>query len=341
MTRVAFGENSLAVLTRVTPKLVLDWIEQAGFRQVFAITDSNVDAVITRNFGVTAKCVIAPGETSKSVENWLRIQEWLADSGADRSSCVLAIGGGVVTDLSGFAAATYMRGISWFAIATSLMAQLDAAHGGKTGIDLSCGKNLIGAFHFPITVFCDVEHLKSLPKREIGNGLAEAIKYGFALDESLLTLVEQPVEPLDAIVRRCVELKAKVVRDDPLERTGERAVLNFGHTVGHAIETAAGYGRILHGEAVMIGMIIEARIGRTLGITPPEVEQRLKALAVAKQLPHELPTGTTPADLMAVMKRDKKSRDGKLTMSLLQNVGSCRVVADIDERVVRDALEAA
>lgn len=340
VTRIKFAESSSALLTRVTPKLVLNAIDEAGFNQVFMVTDSNVEAVIAREFVSTATRVIEPGERSKSIENWARIQSWLADCGADRNSCVLAIGGGVVTDVAGFAAATYMRGIPWFAVATSLMAQLDAAHGGKTGIDLPSGKNLVGAFHFPLTVFCDVEHLKTLPDRELRSGLAEAIKYAFVLDESMMALLDQAAPPLERIVRRCIELKAEIVLNDPLEKTGARAVLNFGHTVGHAIETVAGYGELLHGEAVMIGMIIEARIGERLGMTPPEIGCRLKSLAIARQLPHALPDGIKTDDLMAVMKRDKKSRNGSLTMSLLQSIGSCRMVAGIDEQTVRDSMEA-
>lgn len=341
VNEIEFTDRSVAFVGEFSEIDVKQFCRSIDVGQVFIITDENVDRHIASSFSLGPKRIIKPGETSKSIEEWSNIQNWLAESGADRASCVLAIGGGVVTDLAGFAAATYMRGIEWIAIATSLMAQLDAAHGGKTGIDLPSGKNQVGSFHMPRAVWCNPKHLETLPVRELRNGLAEAIKYGYIFEPYLLEQLKADPPPYAEIVETCIGLKAKVVRADPLERTGRRAVLNFGHTVAHAIESAMHYQGILHGEAVMIGMIVEAKIGTRLGITDPELPDSLKKMAEVCRLPAELPTRLTAEILVDAMKNDKKASNGRLAMSLLERVGECRLVKDIDESIVQEVLESA
>lgn len=341
MNEIAFADRSIAFVGEFSECDIEQFCESINVGKIFIITDENVEKHIASKFSLGPKRVIQPGEKSKSIEEWSEIQNWLAESGADRDSCVLAIGGGVVTDLAGFAAATYMRGIEWIAIATSLMAQLDASHGGKTGIDLPAGKNLVGSFHLPRAVWCNPKHLETLPSRELRNGLAEAIKYGFIFEPVLLEQLKASPPPYAQIVKTCIELKAKVVRADPRERTGQRAVLNFGHTVGHAIESAMHYQGILHGEAVMIGMIIEAMIGARLGISDPELSDSLKEMAEVCRLPVDLPKSLSAEILVDAMMKDKKASNGRMAMSLLERVGGCRLVKDIDESIVQEVLESA
>ncbi len=338
--QISFGPDSVATLGRLDAGAVTREIEKQDINRLYVLTDENVEEHVAHRFKLGTKLILKPGETTKSIEEWARVSEWLAAQGADRKSAILAIGGGVVTDLAGFVAATYMRGIRWMAIATSLMAQVDAAHGGKTGIDLSAGKNLVGAFHMPAVVWCDPVHLETLPKREMRNGLAEVVKYGFVFDASLLEMLEAPEPDIANVVARCVELKAAVVKADPRETTGQRSVLNFGHTVGHAIESALSYKGILHGEAVMIGMIVEAEIGVRLGLTEESVVSRLRSLAEHIGLPHALPDGLSADTLLPAMRRDKKTSNGLVSMSLIQNVGSCKLVADLDIDIVRGVLDA-
>ena len=217
---------------------------------VFLITDENVWGALGKKFAnFDAKMVLPAGEATKSVRRWNECLVWLAQRGADRRSLVLAVGGGVIGDLAGFVAATYMRGIRYVNVATSLVAQIDSAVGGKTAVDIPEGKNLIGAFHQPQAVYCDPEHLQTLPEREYASGMGEALKYGAILDEPFLmwqehhfgALAARDVDALKELVTRCCALKAKIVEADPLELTGERAKLNFGHTVGHALEFALEY----------------------------------------------------------------------------------------------------
>lgn len=319
----------------------------AAYSSCFVISDENVwraHGAEFQSFG-NAK-IITPGEQSKSLLTWGSLQSWLAQSGADRSSVILAVGGGVVGDLAGFAAATYMRGISYINVATSLMAQLDSAVGGKTGIDLPEGKNLTGAFHDAVHVFCNPKHLETLPARHFSNGMAEAIKYGFALDSSLIGTISAEKEELKAralpaltsLVERCIGLKMDIVARDPKETSGDRAMLNFGHTVGHALEAALEYEGLLHGEAVMAGMCAEAEIGSRMGITPPGARGGLEAMAADWDLPVRIPGPQLVSKMMEAMQRDKKNRAGSINMVLLDGIGSCRLVGGVDAGLVREVL---
>ena len=308
----------------------------------FVITDENVFRSWGDALGGLRHIVIPPGEGSKSLDRYAEVLRWLADSGARRSETIVAFGGGVVGDLAGFAAASYMRGLRLVQIATTLLAMVDSSVGGKVGIDLPQGKNLVGAFYPPDRVSLCLETLSTLPEREFNNGAAEVWKYGAILDGDLLkSLEEKPLGLGDArlpeIVMRCVDLKRQVVEADEFETTGLRAVLNFGHTVGHAIEHATGYGEVLHGEAISMGMVVEANVGEKLGLTPNGAAERLARGLSSQGLPVKLPE-VEPATIVDAMRLDKKaSRDG-LAFALLTGYGSCKLVSNVPEPVVLECL---
>lgn len=291
--------------------------------------------------------VVEPGERSKTAEVWLDILRWLAAIGADRRSVVIGFGGGMVCDLTGFVAATYMRGIRHAFVATTLLAQVDAALGGKTAIDLPEGKNLVGAFHHPVGVFCDPHHLATLERRQLLNGMAEVIKYGFALGSDLLERLSVgqgalEVEPLGLyaeVIERCCRLKARVVAEDPNDTLGIRAKLNFGHTVGHALEAAGGYERLLHGEAVAIGMYVECKVGERLGVSAPGLSVRVRELLEAWGLPHTLPEFIEPRQAMTYLHLDKKAtRDLGIALVVPTTPGECRLVEGVDPGLLEEAL---
>ncbi|MEO7454017.1 MAG: 3-dehydroquinate synthase [Fimbriimonadales bacterium] len=310
---------------------------------VFLITDENVWGALGKSFSdFDAKMVLPAGEASKTVRRWSECLVWLAQRGADRRSVVLAVGGGVIGDLAGFVAATFMRGVRYVNVATSLVAQIDSAIGGKTAVDLPEGKNLVGVFHSPSAVYCDPSHLLSLPEREYVSGMAEAIKYGAILDEAFLLWQEGRFDELSGrdlgamqeLVERCCALKARVVAEDPFEQTGERAKLNFGHTVGHALEQALEYRGILHGEAVAIGMIIEAEIGERMGFSTAGTRERLTRIATRWNLPTRLPSPGLAERMIAAMGKDKKAEKGEIAMSLIRNLGDCGLVRAVDPALV-------
>lgn len=287
---------------------------------------------------------VAPGEGSKSMVELERAWESMAAAAIDRRGWIVALGGGVVGDLAGFAAATYLRGIRLVQAPTTLLAQVDSSVGGKTGIDLRAGKNLAGAFCHPLLVLADSGCLATLPPREWAAGLAEVVKYGVILDESLFHLLDVNSAALmrhesgilDQVVARCCELKARVVEADEREE-GLRSILNYGHTVGHAIEAAAGYGEYLHGEAVSIGMAAAGRLSRAVGL-PMEHETRIRALLQQFGLPLEL-REKLPADrLVSAMMRDKKSQDGRLRFVLARRIGEV-VLREVEESDARAALD--
>lgn len=310
----------------------------------YVITDENVHAVLGSGIPEGTPClVLPPGEGSKNLETFGRCHDWLADVGASRKSTLVALGGGVIGDLVGFVAATYMRGIPFIQIPTTLLSQVDSSVGGKVGIDLPSGKNLVGAFHAPTEVRLDVEILNHLPSRQLINGSAEVWKYGAIMDADLYQRLEEtPVHPdgaaLGPIVRRCIALKAQVVEEDEFETTGRRAILNFGHTIGHAIEFLTGYGPVLHGEAIAVGMVAEARLGENLGITPLGTATRLREAFVAQGLPIFHDCLSQSESLIAAMRRDKKASHGRLAFSLLTQIGGCKLVQDIDDADVRASL---
>lgn len=290
--------------------------------------------------------VLPAGESSKTLSNFGAAIEALATLGATRDACVFALGGGVVGDLAGFAAACWMRGVDCVQLPTTLLSMVDSSVGGKTAVDIAQGKNLVGAFHPPRAVFADTSTLRTLPGREVRAGLAEVVKYGAIRDPLFLEWLEAERTALlagddaalaMAIARSC-EHKAEIVERDPFEK-GERALLNLGHTFGHAIETEQGYGsphndNLNHGEAVAVGMVLAARLSAALGLAGTADTDRLVALLQAYGLPTAIPAGLAPRALLARMRLDKKNLAGRLRLVLWRGIGRAEVVPDVDENAV-------
>jgi 3-dehydroquinate synthase len=286
-----------------------------------------LQAGLTRHGRVTMHRMRA-GEAHKTRETWARLTDELLDAGCGRDTTVVALGGGVVGDVAGFVAATYMRGVPVVQCPTSLLAMIDASVGGKTGVDTAAGKNLVGAFHAPAAVLIDVETLRTLPAAHLRAGLAEAIKHGavadaayFARVEALLPLVlaGEPAATLE-LVARSVEIKATIVRADVRE-AGLRKTLNFGHTIGHAIEQASGYS-LLHGEAVAVGMVLEARLAERIGVAERGTAREIERVVRAARLPVARPESLGPAAVLAATRHDKKARGGAVAYALPARVGA-------------------
>ena len=299
---------------------------------------------------ILARFVMPPGEQAKTLANFAEAIDALARLGATRDACVLALGGGVVGDLAGFAAACWMRGIDCIQLPTTLLAMVDSSVGGKTAVDLPHGKNLVGAFHPPRAVFADIGALDTLPDRELRAGLAEVVKYGAIADVPFLDWLEANADALlardpaaltEAIARSCRH-KADIVERDLYEH-GDRALLNFGHTFGHAIETEQGYSGVgsdtlNHGEAVAVGMVLAAGLSAHLGMAPAADAERLKRLLEAFGLPTTLPAGLAPDRLIARMRLDKKAHAAGLRFILWEGVGVARIVDDVPEGALADVL---
>lgn len=295
----------------------------------------------------TRLAAVPAGEGSKSQGELAKLYDALYSISADRQTAIVAVGGGVVGDLAGFAAATYNRGLPLVMVPTTLLAMVDSSVGGKTGINHPQGKNLIGAFHQPSGVWIDCSHLDTLPDREFRSGLAEVVKYGVILDADFFADLEAQAQEILAreqkallnITARSCRLKADVVEKDEREETGLRAVLNYGHTFAHAFETVGGYGAWLHGEAVAAGMTCAARLAEKLGRIGPELGYRQKALLESFSLPTSPKPGWATDDLLAVMKRDKKAAAGRMRFVLPTRIGEVQLVGDVPESLVRDVLE--
>ncbi len=288
---------------------------------------------------------VPPGEESKTLGQAERLYDWLLAGRVERRDAILALGGGVVGDLAGFVAATILRGIAFVQIPTTLLAQVDASIGGKVAVDHPRGKNLIGAFHQPSLVLADTATLATLPRRELAAGWAEVIKTGVILDEALFETLERDVDallaletgPTEAAICRCMELKAQVVGED--EREGDRrAILNYGHTVGHAIEAATAYGRYLHGEAVAIGLGAAAHIAVGMGLLAPEIAARQTALVARFGLPTQA-TGIDRGAVVAAMGRDKKAQAGRVAWVLPTRLGEVVLRRDVPDALVDSALD--
>lgn len=285
------------------------------------------------------------GEKAKSLPHVQSCYDRLAQHRLERRSFVVALGGGVVGDLAGFVAATYLRGIPFVQVPTTLLAQVDSSVGGKVGINLKAGKNLVGAFHQPRLVLCDLDVLQTLPAREFRAGLAEVIKYGIIYDARLFTLLEAHLphllsgneEFLARVISRCCAIKAEVVRQDETE-SGLRAILNFGHTIGHGLEAISGYGRFLHGEAISIGQVAAARLSQeVLGLSPKEA-RRIETLFKRAGLPTEVKLhGRQKARLLGAMSLDKKVSDGEIKFVLARRIGQ----VEFGQKVPRQAVERA
>jgi 3-dehydroquinate synthase len=291
--------------------------------------------------------IVPDGEQTKAWPTLERVFDALLAARCGRDTLLVALGGGVVGDLAGFAAATYQRGIPFLQVPTTLLAQVDSSVGGKTAINHARGKNMIGAFHQPRAVISDVTTLDTLPARELRAGLAEVIKHGLALDAAFVDWLESNIEKLLArdqqalayAVRRCCELKATIVAADERE-TGVRALLNLGHTFGHAIEAGTGYGSWLHGEAIAAGMVMAAELSFGLNLIQAPDVARARTLIGRAGLPIAGPA-LAPEKLMELMAGDKKAAQGKLRFVVLEAIGRAAVRGGIEERRVREAIVAA
>jgi 3-dehydroquinate synthase len=281
--------------------------------------------------GFAAGLITLPaGETAKSLKVLESCYDQLAAHRLERKSFIVALGGGVVGDLAGFVAATYLRGLAFVQVPTTLLAQVDSSVGGKVGLNLKAGKNLVGAFHQPRLVLCDLATLASLPRREYRAGLAEVIKYGIIYDARLFERLERDLpkllrrdpRTLASVVARCCEIKAEVVRQDETE-SGLRAILNFGHTLGHALETTSHYGKYLHGEAIAIGQVVAAKLSvQVLGLPPREVE-RIERLFRRAGLPTQLNLSAADKQkILPAMKLDKKVSAGEIKFVLARRIGA-------------------
>lgn len=288
---------------------------------------------------------IPDGEQFKTLETATRIFRAAVAHRLDRRSFFIALGGGVVGDVAGFAAATFLRGVDFIQVPTTLLAQVDAAVGGKVGVNLDEGKNLVGAFHQPRAVIADVDTLQSLPKRELAAGMAEVIKYGMMADPHLLDFLEDRIEQLAAghkgalmaVVARSCEIKAAIVAQDERETLGLREALNFGHTIGHALEAVLGFSELLHGEAVAIGMLAAAMLSARLTGLPASEVERLAALLQRAGLPLA-PPPVDDAQLLTVMRRDKKVLADRLRFVLLERTGRWVVRDDVPDELVLETL---
>jgi 3-dehydroquinate synthase len=297
--------------------------------------------------GIDSKCIVMrAGETNKNLATVCRMYENFAEMGLDRRSAVVAVGGGVVCDVAGFVAATYLRGLDLYQVPTSLLAQVDASIGGKNGVDLPQGKNLVGSFYQPKAVLVDIGVLRSLPVREMRCGLAEVVKHGIIRDEAYFKYVRsrgsmltgRNDEEMSKVVRRSVEIKAEIVELDEREN-GLRAILNFGHTIGHALEVVTDYKALRHGEAVAIGMITECMIAEKLGICNAGVSGELVNTLVGLRLPVQMDSTLSPEAIVEAMEFDKKTIAGKLCMALPVSIGSAKIIDSVSREVVLEAIK--
>jgi 3-dehydroquinate synthase len=297
---------------------------------------------------VPLEIVLPDGEQHKTLEVWNRIFDSMLAARCDRRTTVIALGGGVVGDMAGFAAAVYQRGVPFLQVPTTLLSQVDSSVGGKTGVNHALGKNMIGAFYQPQAVIIDTDTLNTLPARELSAGLAEVIKYGLIRDPEFFVWLEANIDKLvardkatlaEAIERSCRN-KAEVVAADERE-AGVRALLNFGHTFGHAIETGLGYGEWLHGEAVGAGMAMAADLSRRLGWLSDEDVERTRRLLRRARLPVAAPASMTTTHFLELMSVDKKALAGKLRLVLLKRIGEAVVTDNFPSSALSETLEAA
>lgn len=319
-------------------------LEESNRRQA-VLTDSTVwqalPSSLRHSLQAFPRLELPPGEKTKSLGEYGRVLDFMAASRLDRSSVLWVVGGGVIGDLGGFAAASYLRGIDFIQMPTTLLAMVDSSIGGKTGINLTAGKNLVGAFHHPEEVFLSIPCLRTLPVREFAAGMAEVIKYGLLGDADLFARLEKmPVTvdsaELSSVIRRCCEMKAGIVQADEREtaKEGGRALLNLGHTFGHAIEQVTEYGPYLHGEAVAVGLAAAARLSARLGYLADADVARVDTTLATHGLPIRLRAPLPLAALMEAMQRDKKVRTGQLRFVVLRRLGDAATQGGIDSALV-------
>ena len=309
------------------------------------LTDEGVSRAqagfLAESFKGVPQLTVVTGEKAKSIEVFGQVQDFLATNRVSRQGLLWVVGGGVPGDLGGFSAASYLRGIDYMQVPTTLLAMVDSSVGGKTGLNLSAGKNLVGAFHHPRAVYIDTDFLQTLPPREFAAGAAEIIKYGLLGDAALFGRLEHEAltvqsADLPAVIRRCCEMKAQIVRADERELAAEggRALLNLGHTFGHAVEQVTGFQAYLHGEAVGVGLAAAARLSQKLGYLSAADVQRVERTVGAHNLPLQLREPLSLAALMESMMHDKKVRSGKLRFIVLKRLGEAATQSDIEPALV-------
>jgi 3-dehydroquinate synthase len=340
---ITVGDGILSELER--------YFDFRGYSSIVLITDTTVKRLYGQSvlpvLKATGKKVLLlalpVGEKTKSLSTVERGYKFLLENNVDRKGLICALGGGVVGDVAGYIAATYLRGIDYIQLPTTLLAQVDSSIGGKVGVNFGGKKNMVGSFYQPGAIFCDVALLKSLPPAEMRNGMAEVIKYGIAMDEELFRILEQKggrefaAAELKDIVMRCCRLKASIVEVDETERGGQRAILNFGHTVGHALEAATRFKGQSHGEAVAIGMTAAARISEQVGMLDLSSVHSIENLLQKFGLPTYC-QGVSPDDLMATIRFDKKTTLEQTGWVLLKGIGKGAINQPVAEDVVRRVL---
>ena len=313
---------------------------------VFSLYGSKVEGILNDAGFAVNYFVVPPGEGTKNIDYAIKIYDFLVEHRAERDGIIIALGGGMVGDLAGFVAATFLRGMFWIQVPTSLVAMVDASIGGKVGVNHPEGKNLIGAFYQPNLVLADCKTLTTLPQRELISGWAEVIKHGLILDEEYFQFLESNVnrlkelepEPLTLAIARSAAIKAQVVSKDEKEREGKRTILNYGHTIAHGLEASTQYKRFLHGEAVAIGMMGAAKLSQLMGLLPSAVVERQRAL-----LPKfDLPTGFSGLDLTGItraMELDKKVKEKAIRWVLLQDIGKAVIRSDVPQKEVLSVVQ--
>ena len=332
------GQYDVLVGTELLPNLA----ESTHIRGAIAlITDSNVGSLHASRCGqVACQITIPAGEQHKTLATVQTIYDELLAAGIDRQATIVALGGGVVGDVAGFVAATYLRGVDFVQCPTSLLAMVDASVGGKTGVDLPQGKNLVGAFKQPTAVLADITTLQTLPPAEFAAGMAEVIKHGLLGNPALFEQLHQPsaLVELKSLVATAIEVKRDVVQEDPFEQ-GRRATLNLGHTFGHAIEQVSGY-QIRHGEGVAMGLVAAANLSARLGHCDPTLQNRIERVLKIHNLPARIPAQFAPTAVYQAMFSDKKKAAGKLRFILLRGVGEAFIAEDVPETAVLQSLTA-
>ncbi|NLG96870.1 MAG: 3-dehydroquinate synthase [Chloroflexi bacterium] len=315
-------------------------LRQRGLKGPLAlVTDGNVGPIyladvekslLAAGYEVHSE-VIKPGEASKTIDTVIKVWSGFIEAGLDRGSTVIALGGGVVGDLAGFAAATYLRGVKWVNLPTTILAMVDSSLGGKTGVDLPQAKNLVGAFHAPVLTLADPDTLATLPERELRSGLAEVVKHGIIADPDLFALCARGWNDVTAqmgrIVRQAMAVKVQVIEADPFEQ-GARQSLNLGHTVGHGVERASGF-RLSHGECVAIGMVVEAQLAEAIGLAEPGLVDTIRSTLAGLGLPVEIPEDLPRDQIVAAMGFDKKRSAGQVRFALPVHIGEVRTGVEV------------
>ncbi len=352
--RIDLGERSYPIVIGSGTSCGSDIDKLIEQRNVLIVSNETVAPLYLKQVAASlgnrlVESVVLPdGEQYKNLDVLNQVFDGLLQAGFARDCCVIALGGGVVGDMAGFAAASYQRGVALVQIPTSLLAQVDSSVGGKTGVNHSMGKNMIGAFHQPQAVLIDTDVLSTLPQRELSAGLAEIIKYGFIYDAQFFAWLEENLdalksgnpETLSVAIRRSCEIKAEIVAADEREH-GVRAWLNFGHTFGHAIENLLGYGNWLHGEAVGAGMCMALDMSVRMDFLADSARQRGVDLIARADLPTHPPAELQAADMLALMARDKKVKEGQIRLILLKDIGKATITADFKPSLLDQTLAAA